>query len=98
MAHRVSPEAEDDLVELWCYVATHGHVEAADRLVEAITSRFFLLAMHPEAGRRRDDDLRPGVRTFQVGECLIAYRVEAEHVLILRVIRGGRDTETLLGG
>ena len=97
MAHRLAPEAEADLDELWYYVATNASVEIADRLVEAITSRFFILAMYPEAGRRRDHDLRPSVRTFPVGEYLIAYRVEAEHVRILRVVRGSRDIEALLG-
>ena len=53
--------------------------------------------MYPEAGRRRDHDLRPGVRTFPVGEYLIAYRVEAKNVRILRVVRGSRDIEALLG-
>jgi toxin ParE1/3/4 len=96
MAHRLAPEAEVDLDELWYYVATNGSVEITDRLVEAITTRFLLLARYPEAGRRRDDDLRPGVRTFPVGEYLIAYRVEAENVLILRVVRGSRDIEALL--
>lgn len=97
MAPRLAPEAEADLDELWYSVAINGSVEIADRLVEAITSRCFILAMYPEAGRRRDHDLRPGVRTFPVGEYLIAYRVEAENVLILRVVRGSRDIEALLG-
>jgi len=90
MAHRLAPEAEGDLDEVWYYVASNSSVDTADRLVESITSRFFLLAMYPEAGRRRDHDLRPGVRTFPVGEYLIAYRVEAGDVLILRVVQRPR--------
>ena len=46
-------------------------------------------------GRRRDEDLRPGLRSFPVGEYVIIYRVEAEDVLILHVIRGSRDIEAL---
>ena len=96
MAHRLAPEAEGDLDEVWYYVAGNSSVDTADRLVESITSRFILLAAYPETGRRRDDDLRPGVRTFPVGEYLIAYRIENDDVLILRVIRGSRDIEALL--
>ena len=96
MTHRLSSEAEDDLDELWYYVASNSSVDTADRLVESITSRFFLLATYPEVGRRRDHDLRPGLRTFPVGDYLIAYRIEAEDVLILRVVRGSRDLEALL--
>ena len=97
MAHRLSSETEDDLDELWYYIATQsGSAEIADRLVDAITRRFFLLSGYPEAGRKRDHDLRPGVRTFPVGEYLIAYRLDGSDVLILRVLRGSRDVEALL--
>ena len=65
MAHRLAPEAELDLDELWFYVAGNGSVANADRLVESLTARFFLLGMHPRAGRQRDD-LRPGLRTLKM--------------------------------
>ena len=97
MAHRLSLDARADLDELWLFVASNGSVEAADRLVDAIAARFHMLAQHPEAGRRRDDDLRPGVRTFPVGEYVIAYRLEGDDVLILRVIRGSRDSGAVFG-
>lgn len=95
MAHRLSPEAEVDLDELWYYVASNASVEIADRLVDSLTTRFFLLGTHPLAGRRRDD-LRPGVRVFPVGEYVVMYRVEADNVLIQRGVRGSRDIEALI--
>jgi toxin ParE1/3/4 len=49
-----------------------------------------LLALHPQLGRR-DDDLRPGLRSFPIGEHVIVYRIEAEEILILHVMRGSRD-------
>ena len=63
--------------------------------MDSITDRFFLLATHPHLGRRRDEDLRPGLRSFPVGEYVIVYRVEGEDVLILRALRGSRDIEAL---
>jgi toxin ParE1/3/4 len=96
MSHRFAPEAEADLDELWHYIATESHsLEMADRAVDSITDRFFLLATHPHLGRRRDEDLLPGLRSFPVGEYVIIYRVQAEDVLILRVIRGSRDIKAL---
>ena len=95
MAHRLAPEAEVDLDELWYYVATNASVEIADRLVDSLTTRLFLLGTHPHAGRRRDD-LRSGVRAFPVGEYVVLYRVEGDGVLIQRVVRGSRDIEALL--
>ena len=96
MSHRLAPEAEADLDELWFYIASNGSVETADRVVDAITTRFFLLGRHPRAGRRRDD-LRPGLRAFPVGDYLVFYRVEGDDALIQRVIRGSRDLEAALG-
>jgi toxin ParE1/3/4 len=97
MAHRVAPEAEAELDNIWYYVAKQsGSIEAADRLIDSITERFYLLACHPQIGRHRDENLRPGLRSFPVGEYVIIYRVEDQDVLILHVFRGSRDIEALL--
>jgi len=97
MAHRLAPKAEAELDDIWYYTAKESHsVEIADRVVDSITERFLLLATYPHLGRRRDEDLRPGLRSFPVGDYVIIYRVEAEDVLILHIIRGSRDIRTLL--
>ena len=68
MAHRVAPEAETELGLIWEYVAKEsGSFEAADRLIDSITERFYLIARYPHIGRRRDDDLRLGLRDRQRG-------------------------------
>ena len=74
-----------------------GRLDTADRFIDSITDRFFLLASHPNIGRARDKDLRPGLRSFPVGEYVIIYRVEDDDVLILRVLRGSRDIAALFG-
>ena len=92
MAHRVAPQAEAELDDIWYYVAKEsGSIEIADRLIDSITERFYLLACHPHIGRLRDEDLRPGLRSFPVGEYVIIYRVEEKDVLILHIFRGSRD-------
>ena len=91
MAHRLAPEVETELDDVWS-----DSIEIADRVIDSITDRFFLLATWPHIGRRRDGDLRPGLRSFPVGAYVIVYRVEAGDVLILHVIRGSRDIEALL--
>lgn len=97
MAHRVAPEAELELDNIWEYVAKEsGNNEIADRLIDSISERFYLLACHPHIGRRRDEDFRPGLRSFPVREYVIIYRIEKEDVLILHVLRGSRDIEALL--
>ena len=92
MPHSFSPEAETELGDIWLYVAHEsGSLDVADRLIHSLTERFFLLSRYPHLGRHRDEDLRPGLRSFPVGEYVIIHRVEGEHVLILHVLRGSRD-------
>jgi toxin ParE1/3/4 len=99
MGHRRTPQADSDLDDIWYYVATKsGNFDVADRFIDSITDRFFLLASHPNIGRARDEDLRPGLRSFPVREYVIIYRViQDEDVLILRVLRGSRNIEALFG-
>jgi toxin ParE1/3/4 len=96
MGHLRAPQADSDLDDIWYYVASgSGSTEVADRFIDSLTDRFFLLATHPNLGRARDADLRPGLRTFPVGEYVIIYSVQDENVLILRVLRGSRDLRDL---
>jgi len=96
MDFRVAPQAESDLDDIWYFIANQSSsIEVADRVIDSITARFALLARQPYIGRRRDEDLRPGVRTFVAGDYVIAYRVEGDNVLILRVLRGSRDIEAM---
>ena len=95
MAHRLSPEAEFDLDSIWLYVAGEsGSIENADRIIDTLTDRFWLLAQHPHIGRHRDD-LRSGLRSFPVGDYAILYRIDDEDVLILHVLHGARDIPKL---
>lgn len=96
MAFHVAPQAESDLNEIWYFLATQSSsIDVADRVIDSITARFVLLANQPYIGRRRDRDLRPGVRSFVVDDYVIAYRIDGDNVLILRVLRGSRDIEAL---
>ena len=99
MAYLLAPEAEADLDEIWLYIAKESSdVEIADRMIDSITARLFLLATHPYLGRRRDEDLRrPGLRSFPIGRYIIFYRVTAEDdAYVLRVLAGDRDIDALL--
>jgi toxin ParE1/3/4 len=97
MAHRLAPEVQKELDEIWYFIATEsGSPAIADRFTDSITDRFFLIATHPHAGRLRDD-LRPGLRSFPVGQYLVFYRVIGTDVLILHVAHGRRNLESLFG-
>lgn len=74
MAHRIAPQAEIDLTDIWYYVAKEsGSVEIANRLIDSFTRRFLLLAGHPYLGRARDGDFGAGVRGFPVEDYVVNY-------------------------
>jgi plasmid stabilization system protein ParE len=51
MAHRLAPRAAADLDDIWYYLAKESaSIEVANRLIDSITDRFFLLAAHPQLG------------------------------------------------
>ena len=97
MAHRVARRATDDLDEIWYYVATENGKRRDCQPPGRFHREPLLSSRHPHLGRRRDDDLGVGSRSFPVGEYVIVYCVENEDVLILRVVHG-RDLEALFGG
>jgi toxin ParE1/3/4 len=73
MRYRVSRNAERDLDEIFLYWAKRAGLKVADRLMDSITERFWLLGEHPDAGRSVED-IAPGVRCFSAGKYLIYYR------------------------
>lgn len=96
MAHRLAPQVESDLAEIWYDVASEsGNPDIADRLLDSLTSRFLLLAAYPHVGRVRPD-LRPELRSFPVGQYVILYSLEEKDVLILHVLHSRRDLEAIL--
>jgi plasmid stabilization system protein ParE len=96
---RLSPQAEAELDGIWIYIAREsGSTEAATRLVEGITERFWLPARNPYMGRRRDHDLRRGLRSLVAGDYVLIHSiVEDDVVLILHVVHGHRDLAALFG-
>ena len=96
--HLLAPEVESELDGIWLYVASRSDsIEIADRVIDNITDRFRLIANNPYIGRRRDEDLRPGLRSFPADDYIILYRIEADAVLILHVVHGSRNLKALLG-
>ena len=87
----VSPLAEEDLEEIWSFVAERD-VEAADRLIDEITGRFDHLLAYPEAGRARHE-LLVNLRSLPVKRYVIFYQPTDAGVEIFRVLHGSRDVQ-----
>lgn len=87
-------QAEEDLIEIWIYIA-QDNPGAADRVLDDIEQRFHALADNPLMGRLRPD-IAPELRYFAVGSYLILYRTVEDEIQIIRVIHGARDLPTIL--
>jgi toxin ParE1/3/4 len=96
---RLAPEAEAELDDIWLHIARESDsIDIATRVLEGITERFWLLARYPYLGRARDEDLRPGLRSFSADDYIIVHRIaEDDVVLILHVVHGSRDLVALFG-
>jgi toxin ParE1/3/4 len=93
---RYSPEAEDQLASLFGFLAKAATPQIARDYIDAIATHCEMLRDYPLRGRTRDD-LRPGLRTLPFRRrVLIAYEVDDLGVLILAILYGGRDIESLL--
>ena len=90
-----SPEAEEQIVELYRYIAVAASTEIAARYTEAIVAYCESLRSFPHRGTKRDD-IRPGLRiTNYKKRAVIAFTVDEERVSIIGVFYGGQDYETV---
>jgi toxin ParE1/3/4 len=97
MAHRLSTRAQDDLDDIWLYIARESSsLEVANRVIESISNRFLLLSASPYLGRVRREASGQTSRSFPLGEYIITYAIEEDDVLILRVVHGRRDLSNIL--
>ncbi len=91
-----SPEAEEQLAELFHYIAAAASPRIAERYINAIITYCETLDTFPLRGARRDD-IRPGLRVTNCkGRTVIAFDVDAQQVSIIGVFYGGQDYETAL--
>ena len=92
------PEAETDLFHLYDYIADEAGPAVAGGYMDRIEAACMALATFPERGTRRDD-IRPGLRTLGFERrATIIFQVTGQEVLIVRVLYGGRDTDSILHG
>lgn len=97
-AHKVvfSPEARDDLLRLYLFIAERSGEARALAYVDRIEAWCRGLATFPERGRRRDD-LLPGLRVAGFERRVaIAFHVAPGLVTLDRIFYGGRDLNALI--
>jgi len=89
-----SPEAEQDLLAIWDYVAREASPDVADEQLRSLDRACEALAEWPYSGRARDELLR-GVRSIAVEAYVVFYRVGHSVIEIIRVLHGRRDVDAI---
>jgi toxin ParE1/3/4 len=87
---RWSPEAEQDLLDIWSYIMQAAGASVADAQVRTIDDQAARLAEWPHSGRARDD-LFPGLRSILVRSYMVFYRLADRRIEVVRVLHGSRD-------
>lgn len=91
-----TPEAEEQLAELYRYIAVSTSPERAMSFTNAIVDFCVSLEKFPMRGNKRDD-IRPGLRvTGYRRRVVIAFDVTAGFVEIIGIFYGGQNYETVL--
>lgn len=87
----LSPEAEQDLADIYDWIAGAAGASTALAYIERVESHLRRFDLAAERGSARDD-IRPGLRIAGFERSLtIAFSLESQSVVILRVFRRGRN-------
>jgi toxin ParE1/3/4 len=92
---RLTPRAEQDLEDIWQYTAQTWSPAQADRYVAALSVTLDTLSLLPEIARERTE-FSPPVRIHPSGRHVIIYRVDADHLDIIRILGGKQDWLAML--
>jgi toxin ParE1/3/4 len=92
---RLSRLAEQDLLDIWSYIAK-DNPDAADRFTDLLIEKCDNLCRFPELGTRRDE-LAPSLRSFPVGRYIIFYRRADPGVEVARILSAYRDLGQFFG-
>jgi plasmid stabilization system protein ParE len=93
-----TPQAADDLIEIWSYIA-QDNPRAANQVEASVFHACELLAGSPLAGQVRRDLTPLPVRFWVVhpySNYLIVYDPESKPIRIIRILHGARNVPSVL--
>jgi len=96
--YQLTPEALNDLFELWSYIAA-DNVDAASRVEEAVYAACALAAERPLGGQVREDLTALPVRFWLVQpyrNCWVVYDPKTTPLRVIRVLHSARNISRVL--
>jgi len=87
----ISPEAEQDLLDIWLYIAEDSLVNA-DRFLDKLKTTALKVTEFTEIGVDRSE-LAFDLKSFPVGRYILYYRKYNEGVELVRVLHSSRDID-----
>jgi toxin ParE1/3/4 len=88
----LTPEARQDLIEIWSYIAEDS-IDCADQLLARFYDAFTRLAQAPGMGHRREELADSQYRFWRVRSYVIAYRWDAIPLQVIAIVHGARQLE-----
>jgi toxin ParE1/3/4 len=86
------PQAESDLIDIWIYGCTTWNATQADSYADSIQYTLKALAHFPEKNRIRNN-FRPAIRICHHVSHMIAYTVEKDSIVVVRVLHKSMDVK-----
>jgi len=96
---RLANEAEQDLVDIYRYVATHDSVESADYLLDELETLCSRLSSSPQRGHVPPELERIAVTVYRevhFKPYRVVYEIIGREVFVHCVLDGRRDMQSLL--
>ncbi len=89
----ISPEAEQDLVDIWVYIAEDSPANA-DNYIDKLITKAEVLAKNNLIGSERNE-LAQGLRCFPVDHYILYYFPITDSIELVRVLHASRDITKL---
>jgi toxin ParE1/3/4 len=91
---KLSPLAEQDLLDIWQYIALDDETQAT-RFLEELTGKTHELGNFPDMGVDRDF-LQNGLRVLFYKHYSIYYTTERDDLFVVRILHGAREVKELI--
>ena len=87
---RYTRRAREDLLDIWRFLAREASTAVADRVFDRIEAACNGLKRNPMLAPARPD-IGEGARALVIQRWLALYRIDADGILLVRIIDGARD-------